>query len=64
MTANDLLRFDQLMTRLLAEGSAKTGIETLFTQAVILAGLQNQVWLDAIVNVPRRWDQEPCEFRQ
>ena len=44
------------MKLLLASSPQGTGIETLFRQAVALAGLQDQVWLDMPAELPRRCD--------
>jgi hypothetical protein len=58
LKADDILRFEELMKLLLASSSPKeTSIETLFRQAVALAGLQDQVWLDTSAGLPRRCDR-------
>jgi hypothetical protein len=54
MKETDILRFEQVLMRLLATGhNREPGI---FRTAIILAGLQDQVLLDDAVRISRRPD--------
>jgi hypothetical protein len=62
MKADDLLRFERLMLQLLARGPAGPGVENIFRQAVTLAGLEGQVWLETSAYIPRRCDKESAQI--
>jgi hypothetical protein len=61
MKADDILRFEQIMGHLLASRDKEVPIATLFERAATLACLQDQVWLVASHNPPRRleWTFNP-----
>lgn len=54
MKADDVLRFERIMEKLLASRDDGVSIEALFQRAATLARLQDQVWLATPSVLPRR----------
>ena len=54
MKADDVLRFERIMDKLLASRDDGVSIEALFQRAATLARLRDQVWLATPSILPRR----------
>jgi hypothetical protein len=55
--ADDILRFERIMAKLLASRDGGVPIETLFQRAATLARLRDQVWLATPTILPRRLEE-------
>ena len=56
MKADDILRFERIMDKLLASRDNGVPIEAVFQRAATLASLRDHVWVAAPSILPRRLD--------